>query len=213
MGSDDDVDLLATSGGASAIRLVTNDSTGHFTATASIPASIQCYSVMLADTNGDGYLDAWAGDVTNGQLFAGESHCAMACGGSANYCLAAPNSTGVGATIAHLGSRSISANTFALTCAHLPPNSTGAFFFGTAQTNSPFGNGFRCVTGGVVRLHPYVTANAAGNVASLIDFSAAPVAGVITPGATKYFQFWYRNPAAGGAGFNLSDGLSVTFCN
>lgn len=210
---DGDLDLLATSGGASAIRLVTNDSTGHFNATANIPASIQCYSVMLADTNGDGYLDPWGGDVTTGQLFSGESHCNSTCGGSANYCTAAPNSTGLGAVISHTGSRSIAANTFALACSHLPPNSTGVFFFGDAQTSTPFGNGFRCVAGAVVRLTPYATANGAGDVASAIDFSAAPVAGAIQPGSTKYFQYWYRNPAAGGAGFNLSDGLSVTFCN
>jgi len=210
---DGDLDLMATSGGASAIRLVTNDSTGHFTPTASIPASIQCYSVMLADTSGDGYPDAWAGDVVTGQLYSGESHCTSTCGGSVNYCTAAPNSTGVGAVISHTGSRSISANTFALACAHLPVNSTGAFYFGDSPASAPFGNGFRCVAGIVVRLRPYVTASAAGAVVIPIDFTAAPVAGVITPGSTKYFQFWYRNPAAGGAGFNLSDGLSVTFCN
>jgi len=31
-------------------------------------------------------------------------------------------------------------------------------------------------------------------------------------GDTKFFQFWYRNPAGGGAGFNLSDSLAVPFC-
>ena len=34
----------------------------------------------------------------------------------------------------------------------------------------------------------------------------------ITPGSTWYFQFWYRDSAAGGAAFNLSNGLSATFC-
>jgi len=35
---------------------------------------------------------------------------------------------------------------------------------------------------------------------------------VIQAGEAWRFQFWYRNPAGGGAGFNLSDALLVTFC-
>lgn len=30
---------------------------------------------------------------------------------------------------------------------------------------------------------------------------------------TRHFQFWYRDPLAGGAGFNLSSALSITFCD
>ena len=47
---------------------------------------------------------------------------------------------------------------------------------------------------------------------------AAPAAGTpaaaagIQAGDVRFFQFWYRNTAAGGAGFNLSDGIRVTFC-
>ena len=38
------------------------------------------------------------------------------------------------------------------------------------------------------------------------------IAGGVNLGDRKYYQFWYRDPAGGGAGFNLSDGLSATFC-
>jgi len=38
-------------------------------------------------------------------------------------------------------------------------------------------------------------------------------AGQITSGSKWYFQFWLRDPAAGGAGFHLSDALEVHFCN
>lgn len=210
---DGDLDLVATSGGGSAIRFVTNDSSGNFTVTASVPASVQCYSVMLADTSGDGYLDAWAGDVTTGDLFSGVSQCLVSCGGSVNFCTAVPNSTGLAARISQTGSRSIQANTFALNCKQLPPNSNALFYFGSAQTSVPFGNGIRCVGGGLVRLNPPVTADAMGNAVRSVDLASAPVLGVITPGSTAYFQCWYRDPAAGGAAFNLSDGLSVTFCN
>lgn len=33
----------------------------------------------------------------------------------------------------------------------------------------------------------------------------------IVPGSAHRFQAWYRDPAGGGAGFNLSDGLEVVF--
>jgi len=48
-----------------------------------------------------------------------------------------------------------------------------------------------------------------------LDFSAAPVAsgaGALTVGSTWYFQYWYRDPAASGASFNLSDAASATIC-
>lgn len=31
------------------------------------------------------------------------------------------------------------------------------------------------------------------------------------PGTTWEFQYWYRDPVAGGAGFNLSDAVSIDF--
>ena len=47
------------------------------------------------------------------------------------------------------------------------------------------------------------------------DYTQPPMdagSGMITPGSFWYFQAWYRDPAAIGAGFNLSDALSVRFC-
>jgi hypothetical protein len=132
---------------------------------------------------------------------------------SANYCVGAPNSTGVGAVIGWSGSLSVSANNFTLACAQLPPNTPHVFYFGSQQTQTVFGNGFRCVTGSVVRLNPPVPATPSGTTSRAVNLATAPAAGNITPGATRYFQCWYRNPAAGGAGFNLSDGLGATFCN
>ena len=34
----------------------------------------------------------------------------------------------------------------------------------------------------------------------------------VQAGDTRYFQFWYRDPGVIGAGYNLTDGLEVTFC-
>jgi len=132
---------------------------------------------------------------------------------SASYCVGAPNSTGVGAVIGWSGSLSVGANDFTLTCSQLPPNTWHLFFFGDQQTQSVFGNGFRCATGTVARLNPPVPASPAGTTSRVVNLAVPPAAGSISPGATRYFQCWYRNPAGGGAGFNLSDGLSATFCN
>ncbi len=132
---------------------------------------------------------------------------------ASNFCVGAQNSTGVGASIGWSGSLSIAANNFTLTCAQLPPNTPHLYFFGTTTTQTPFGNGFRCVTGTTVRLNPALPASASGTSARVLDLASPPAAGNIGAGNTVYFQCWYRNPAAGGAGFNLSDGLSATFCN
>jgi hypothetical protein len=34
----------------------------------------------------------------------------------------------------------------------------------------------------------------------------------IQPADTRYFQIWYRDPTGGSSGFNLSNGLEITFC-
>ena len=48
-----------------------------------------------------------------------------------------------------------------------------------------------------------------------LDLSLPPHSaglGAAIVGQSQGFQFWYRDPAFGGAGFNLSDGLRVTWC-
>jgi hypothetical protein len=132
---------------------------------------------------------------------------------AANFCVAAPNSTGAGALIGWSGSLSINANNFALTSAQLPPNSAHVYYFGTQPIQVPFGNGFRCAGGATVRLNPPLAASPTGTSSRTVDLASPPVVGNIAHGSTVHFQCWYRNPAGGGAGFNLSDGLSVTFCN
>jgi len=132
---------------------------------------------------------------------------------AANYCVGVPNSTGVGATIGWSGSLSVSANAFTLACTQLPPNASHVYFFGPSQAQAPFGNGFRCVTGVIARLNPPQVATASGTSSRYVDLTTIPAVGNITVGSTRYFQCWYRNPAGGGAGFNLSNGLGATFCN
>jgi hypothetical protein len=128
-----------------------------------------------------------------------------------NFCVPLPNSTGQPALIELVGPASLSVNAATLRCTQLPPTTAGLFFFGNNGLNpgNPFGNGRLCVTGGIRRL-PLIQAQA-GVVNQPQDFTGAAYAG-IQSGDVRFFQFWYRNTAAGGAGFNLSDGLRVTFC-
>ncbi len=74
-----------------------------------------------------------------------------------------------------------------------------------------FGNGFRCITGSTIRLG-VTNANLFGEAVEALDLYALPGGAQIQAGETRRFQFWYRNPAAGGAGFNSSDLLNVRFC-
>ena len=46
-----------------------------------------------------------------------------------------------------------------------------------------------------------------------VDLTDLPAGGDITPGTTWRFQWWYRDPAAGGAGHDFSDAVAVPFCN
>ncbi len=78
------------------------------------------------------------------------------------------------------------------------------------------GDGVRCVGGQIFRLPPPQFTDGAGAAVRPIDFNVPPTGGghpgSVAAGSTWNFQFWYRDPAGGPGGFNLSDGLTVTFC-
>jgi len=135
-------------------------------------------------------------------------------GSSEIYCDATPSSFGTPARIGRLGTVRLREKTFGLRVTGLPPvtGSFGMYTCGTVRTNVPFGNGYLCIS-------PFSPGNfrmavqpleASGTCDRMLvqyplDFSRC------TPGSTWNFQFWYRDPAAGGSNFNLSDALSVQF--
>ena len=136
------------------------------------------------------------------------------CDDPVNYCGTSPNSVGAGATIGSIGSTSVSANNLTLTGQGLVPNKPGLFFYGPSQTAVLLGEGVRCVDGNLTRLD-VLTVDVLGIVSETLDLSSPPFSsgpGAIGPGDQRFFQFWYRDPAGGAAGYNLSDGLDVTFC-
>jgi len=137
----------------------------------------------------------------------------ITCPTPATFCTSAPNSSDPnGAQIAYLGSTDVSLNDFTITASSLPQNKTGLFFYGQNQTAQvPFGNGFRCIGNPIFRL-PATTSNVFGDIQWELDMHALPSGGQIAYGQTWNFQCWYRDPAAGGANYNSSNGLSVYFC-
>lgn len=134
------------------------------------------------------------------------------CPDPAAYCSSLPNSSGQTAAIGSTGVASFSLNDLTLTCSGMPATSQGLFYFGTTAVDPgvPYGNGLRCV-GGTLRRLPMIPI-AGGTVGQLQDLHSSVFSG-IAPGSTRYFQFRFRDTAAGGALFNSSDGLAVTFCD
>ncbi len=133
------------------------------------------------------------------------------CPAPAPFCATSPNSVGSGAVMGWTGTGNLITNNLRLFVYACPPGTTGQFYYGPTQIQTPFGNGWRCVGGTTHRLGVQTT-DAFGDADRTLDLFALP-SGPASAGQVWNFQFWYRNPAAGGAGFNLSDGLSVTICN
>ena len=128
-----------------------------------------------------------------------------------NYCTISANSAGAGSVISGSGSTSVAANDFGLSSSANPAGQFGIFYMGENQTNTAFGNGVRCAAGNVTRFSLLQT-DGSGNVATAIDNTVPPALGKIVAGSTWNWQFWFRDPQGGGANFNTSDGLSVTYC-
>lgn len=121
------------------------------------------------------------------------------------YCTSTANSTGCAATLTASGSPSLGTNYFALS-ASCVPDGPCLFFHGSTQQQAPFGDGFRCTGGAVVRIAPMSPASG-GWVETLVDLGASQ----ITSAGTRNFQCIFRDPQAGLGHFNTSNALAVTF--
>lgn len=120
------------------------------------------------------------------------------------------NSTGSGARLYGSGSASYAADDLRLIGADLVPGQAALLYVGTNTpldgNGATFGDGLRCASGAIVRLGIRV-ANSAGQAFFGPGLNAA---GGWQPGATRYFQLWYRDPSGPcGSGFNLSNGYQI----
>ena len=137
------------------------------------------------------------------------------CSAPLTYCVGAPNSVGPGADISLTGSVSVFENDARLHATGTPPDQFGLFFYGPDQIQIPFGDGYRCVGGGVYRLGTVIS-DASGHAFDVLDYTQPPMdagGGRVSPGDSWNFQYWYRDPSGpGGTGSNTSNALAVTFC-
>jgi|GEM_PF-3042637 len=126
------------------------------------------------------------------------------------HCTAAPNSVGAGANIKAVGSPVVAADDLHLLVQGAPPQTFGLFFFASNPTQLPLGEGFLCATGSLRRLPPPLQSDPDGNRLRKLLLSQPPAAGLLLPGSTWSFQYWYRDQAGGPSGFNLSDAVAVS---
>lgn len=120
------------------------------------------------------------------------------------YCLSTNNSSGAPGLMNATGSTSIADNDLTLR-AESVPNAYGTFVFSSAAEQTPFGNGWRCVSNPVT--HAWPPNRAMGGVLERpIDLNLYG----IQPG-TYYFQSWFRDRFIGPAQFNTTDGISIAF--
>ena len=135
--------------------------------------------------------------------------------GSGTGCL---NGLGVGAALTSSGSDSIAADDLVLTSSGVP-NQPGLFFQGDNSIGGgagvTFGDGIRCCGQNVIRLQVVDPPGPAEPTSASTTISIANHAppGTVSPGATKCYQHWYRNPGSSpcGSNFNLSSSVTVTW--
>ena len=136
------------------------------------------------------------------------------CADVQNYCTALPNSSGHAAEIGWSGSTSLFANSLVIFAIHAPPMKTGLFMYGPQQTSVHWGDGIRCIGGSLQRLGVMQT-NGGGVASLLLDLTRPPFsagAHAVHAGSTWNFQFVFRDPQGGPAGWNASDALEMHFC-
>ena len=141
------------------------------------------------------------------------------CGLGSSFCgPAAPNVTGVAATIRAEGSAAVADNDVLLVAEDLPPGQFGMFVTSQTQGFTPGlggGPGTLCLGGALGRFTGSLSASTSGGeLQYAIDLGAVPqgaAAVAVVPGDTWSFQAWYRDVVAGSPSSNLTDGLQVTF--
>lgn len=131
-----------------------------------------------------------------------------------NYCTGAPNSVGPGADISWVGPHNPQFG--GLSVQGCPSNSFGVFIYNLGPANTPFGDGVMCVGAPAWGLARRYT-DAQGSLLLRVwpgseDEDLQWLTHPQNWGMTWHFQYMYRDSAGpGGTGFNLTDGVAVTF--
>jgi hypothetical protein len=124
------------------------------------------------------------------------------------FCNVAQNSTGEAARLSASGSTTPGVGLLTLTAGPVPAQKPGlAIMSPNTKPPTVFGHGFLCLGAPIVR-YP-VTTTGGGTLVTTLDWTGQSA--LIQAGQTWAFQAWFRDPDAGGAGFNLSEGLRLDF--
>ncbi|MEZ6013905.1 MAG: hypothetical protein R3F49_02215 [Planctomycetota bacterium] len=131
------------------------------------------------------------------------------------YCVASPNSAGLGATLDLVGSTSLGLDQLDFSITGLPQQSFGFLLMSQPEdfvANVGGGEGTLCLASPIYRFQSSIqNSGPGGSVLFRPDLAALPGGVVFAAGDTWRFQYWYRdaNPTTTS---NLSDGLRVQFC-
>jgi hypothetical protein len=202
---DGDLDWIMSAFSGGSWAMLENDGAGNFSTETVFIASDHPACALLFDFDGDQDLDIALLDEIADEVVLWENTSP-----ETNFCSPAANSTGLPATVSFTGSTAIADNDVTL---HVGPMPDGFGFFFYGQSTAPgtsVGNGVLCLGGSLFRSTP---AFASGNLLSTpFDLANPPVpAAAILSGSTWNFQLVFRDTEGGGAGFNFSDGLQLTF--
>jgi hypothetical protein len=232
---DGDLDLAVSNYTGHEVQILLNQGNGYFLSDAGYDTNDGPNCVVCADFDGDGDPDLAATNYATGTvsvLLDCTAHWSSFCpgDGSAGACPCANNgSTGRGcansaatggAFVVASGAASLSHDTLVLSASGELDFVPSIVLQGsTAIAPVPFGDGLRCVGGSLKRLYLYsafggdVSAPLPGDAS--ISARSAVVGDVIPSGATRYYQFYYRDSTLGfcpepqGNSWNVSSAVSV----
>ncbi|MFN0243489.1 MAG: hypothetical protein ACKVWV_11410 [Planctomycetota bacterium] len=173
-------------------------------------ASIQTDAVLRYDTTSGAFVDVFVASGAGG--IAGPTFLAFQ-PDARNYGPHTPNSAGRGAAIVARGFSSVAAHTLELDVHFAPLSELVLFFYGTGNTQAPFGDGNLLVPRASVRRLGATSTDAFGHARHPLDFAALASSPLpLAPGTTRSFQALLRDPnGPGGSGANLTDAVEVRF--
>jgi hypothetical protein len=117
------------------------------------------------------------------------------------------NSQGHGAILSVTGSLSVSAGSAVFSATQARPLQPGMLVQGATLVQVPFKDGILCTGNPTERVEIAFT-NANGDAMTTGNI---PALGNVSPGDTRHYQYWYRDPALSpcGSGSNFSQGLTI----